>query len=498
MKWLLCVAVAFAATEIEVFRLIQYEHEGTLLGSQVASLNFLGAHYLNTKEIPRKMTLIHINELSLSTLSFVLSNKPSALLIIIDKSSPPDNLHELETHLGSSTYQFPIYFAYQTPSIISVYEELKEIPSDQSFNSDQLSFELKTNEKTPLRPLKLENLYGFVYEYSEQLPTVALVAYYDSFSVVPEMTKGMDRNGSGVIAILELAKIFHKLFAQSPPAFNLMLLLNSAGNLNFQGIKSWLDAEDPEIQSIAQNIVFALCLDTIGKDQEVNLHISRFHKPEETEVKRLYDSMNKTASLAKTQLNYVKKKVNMADPYIPWQHENFARKKIVGATFSHLPSPFSSNLDSSNILDDTFDSEALERNVRFLAESLSRFLYNLEDNKLILYDKQDLTSQESIETFKQQLANFTRFPTQLGVNSAFTKLLKQSLKESVGMNLTSQEFQLSEFTFYDSKVETLKVYKVKPPILDFYVFLGTLSYIAVLWALLKFCGNLRFAKQKKK
>ena len=46
--------------------------------------------------------------------------------------------------------------------------------------------------------------------------------------------------------------------------------------------------------------------------------------------------MNLTARLTETPLVYNKKKVNMADPYVPWAHEQFARKKIVSASLSHV------------------------------------------------------------------------------------------------------------------------------------------------------------------
>lgn len=52
-------------------------------------------------------------------------------------------------------------------------------------------------------------MYGFLYEYSEQLSTLALVTHYDSFSVVPELTQGGNNNISGVAAFFELARIFH-------------------------------------------------------------------------------------------------------------------------------------------------------------------------------------------------------------------------------------------------------------------------------------------------
>jgi len=53
---------------------------------------------------------------------------------------------------------------------------------------DELYFVVQTDEKQPLKKLVLQNMYGFLYEYSESLSTLALVTHYDSFSVVPDLT----------------------------------------------------------------------------------------------------------------------------------------------------------------------------------------------------------------------------------------------------------------------------------------------------------------------
>lgn len=96
-----------------------------------------------------------------------------------------------------------------------------------------MNFEVKTDEKYKQGRITLENMHGFIYEYSEALPTIAIVTYYDSFSIIPETTQGASDNLSGVAAFLELARIFNNLYNTSPPGYNLLFLLTSAGTLNF-------------------------------------------------------------------------------------------------------------------------------------------------------------------------------------------------------------------------------------------------------------------------
>eukprot|EP00358_Blepharisma_japonicum_P004020 CAMPEP_0202947132 /NCGR_PEP_ID=MMETSP1395-20130829/10848_1 /ASSEMBLY_ACC=CAM_ASM_000871 /TAXON_ID=5961 /ORGANISM="Blepharisma japonicum, Strain Stock R1072" /LENGTH=448 /DNA_ID=CAMNT_0049648179 /DNA_START=178 /DNA_END=1524 /DNA_ORIENTATION=+ len=435
--------------------------------------------------------MIHISNLSIESLETLLGHKPSAVLIILTQS-PPQGLKELENYLGTNSFPFPIYFTYETPEVMDIYNYLQQQKGDQGSDTDQLQFSLSTDEKPVAKGLTQENYYGFVYEYSEALPTIALVTYYDAFSIVPELSKGMDANGSGVITILELTKYFRKLFSTSPPAYNLLLVLTSTGTLNFQGLRNWLDSEDAELQQIIGNIKFALCLDTLGKGSDLTFHVSRFpSKENEADIAKLYADFNKTSSITGTGLNYMKKKINMADSFIPWQHENFAKKKVLSATLSHLPVASTSIIDRSSLYDnkENIDIDAIERNIRFIAESLTRFLYSRDDGNLVVYSKAELTSKESIGLWAEKLGNYTRFTTKLAPGAEFPKVLKETLNELTNSTFKVQKYPVTDYTLYNTKGENLSVYKVKPAILDLYIFLGIFGYIIVLWGVIKVFGS---------
>lgn len=57
---------------------------------------------------------------------------------------------------------------------------------------------------------------------------------------------GTDHNGSGVVAILELIRVFSRLYAdhRTQGSYNLLFILAGAGRQNFAGIKHWFRTID--------------------------------------------------------------------------------------------------------------------------------------------------------------------------------------------------------------------------------------------------------------
>ena len=101
-----------------------------------------------------------------------------------------------------------------------------------------------------------------------------------------------------------------------------------------------------------------------------------------------------------------------------------------------------------------------------------------------------------LEEFTKILSSNNRFPTKLIPGSKFTGILQQRLKD-LGVNFKGQKFTASEVTLYNSKNETLSVYKVKSAMLDLYLFIAILGYLALLWGVIKIFGKPFISKSKK-
>jgi len=143
----------------------------------------------------------------------------------------------------------------------------------------------------------------------------------------------MNTNGSGVVALLELMRILSKFYENYENVlksffnlfsrFDFLFILTSAGNLNYEGTQHFINNLD---SSIVKNIDFVLCLDSVGKYDELFLHISRYPKEVEESANRLYKIFNTTADNMNLELKYIRKKIYLQNKNVPWEHEQFTSK----------------------------------------------------------------------------------------------------------------------------------------------------------------------------
>jgi hypothetical protein len=106
------------------------------------------------------------------------------------------------------------------------------------------------------------------------VPTLAIVTYYDTFSVVPELPRlGLD--SAQVVAFFELLRLFARLYEnpRTQGRYNLLFVLTSGGSVNFDGARAWISQADSRL---LDNIELVLCLDAIGRtDSHFYMHSSR-------------------------------------------------------------------------------------------------------------------------------------------------------------------------------------------------------------------------------
>lgn len=217
--------------QIPVYKLTEYQYKGVHYGSLVSSFNLIGIHYKNFDEIARKIVVVHLYDLDLEILQTMLAYKPSGILIILEENDF-DKFKDIEIFLGTHKFVMPVYFTFRNPEIMKIYDKLQE---DHQPN---FKFVVKSKHGNDLiKPILLENFYGFINKYNSSLPIMLVTAHYDSFSIVPELSFGINSNLSGTICILEIIKFLKTYLPIENLNYNVMVLLTSGGSLNFNGLQ---------------------------------------------------------------------------------------------------------------------------------------------------------------------------------------------------------------------------------------------------------------------
>ena len=376
---------AQASFETDAFRLVQYSRNNENYGPQQSLLNLLAVAYPQTQggEIPGlavRCVLLRSSDASSSVISS-LKDKCGGIVILLSDSSRNSPLwREFEAWLLLQTFNIPVYYTNETPEWTQVYEDL----INSVFESEALAqlwpltnsyqVEVSAPSMKALPSVRLPTIQTLIPGSGEASKTFAIVAYYDSLSVAPSLASGADSNGSGMLALIEMARIFSSLYNRegSQGEYNLLFVVTSGARLNYQGTSHWIDQLDSRLRD---SIEYALCLDTIGKSEDLFFHVSKFAK--KPQVQKMYSLFNHTAAQKDMSLKFVQKKIDLDDESVYWQHEQFSKAKILGSTLSSLPAAVDprerlDSFDNSH----TFNVESFKKNVNFLAEALVHHLYN--------------------------------------------------------------------------------------------------------------------------
>ncbi|XP_063889266.1 BOS complex subunit NCLN-like [Scylla paramamosain] len=282
--------------------------------------------------------------------------------------------------------------------------------------------------------MTIANIQGKLsgYGVEEQLPTIAIVAHYDAFGAAPELAWGADSNGSGVVVLLELARILSRLYAspRTHPHLNLAFLLSGGGYINYQGSKRFLeDHLDASDSPLLSETYYTLCLDTLGSGDALRLHVSK--RPKETSPGHsFYQALEEEGSKAGLVVEMVHRKINLQEDTQAWEHEKYSMRRLPAFTLSRLQGPKTG--ERGSILDtrDTIDVAALTRNTEVVASALLRHIYNTSVDGI--FDNGLAVSEKSILSWLDLITSQPRSPQLLsGKNSPLVTTLHQILSRSV-------------------------------------------------------------------
>lgn len=505
-----------AASELDVHRLAQFELSGTLHGSKQAALT-MDARGPGASQVLRKTVVVKMAELSVAGFRELVSSGVGGLLILIPpglaglSAEAREAVLQLEEELVGGDLEIPVYFAEETEELVELYETLKSEGEGGEPSSSALAalmssisnsgYQLIVSAPTP-QPVKEQIVVsssGILPGSSgeDQLPTILVVAHYDAGAAAPSLAAGADSNGSGVSILLELARIFSSLYSGSRthPAYSLVFLLSGGGKLNYAGTKRWLEEHlDLDTTSdILSNVQYVLCLDSLGKERPLNLHVSKPPKDGSAGALFLENLRAVTSKLYPnlTQPEMVHKKINLADETLSWEHERFSIRRLPAFTLSHIASP---RTPERQTLLDTAASvsvPALQRNTRLVAEALACSLYPRMEKTGCTGDLFSGSLEPQEESLAGWLRLVTSFPRHASLlsdkNSDLVKSLTSALArytQDVSTVVGNPDRREPEFVLYDTASATMNVYRVKPAIFDLLLSIVIAAYLGVLYFLL--------------
>lgn len=509
---------AEAAHEFTVYRMQQYDLQGQPYGTRNAILN-TEARTVEAEVLSRRCVIMRLADFSYEEYQKALRQSAGAVVIILPKnmSAVPQDIvqqfMELEPEMLATETIVPVYFAVEDDELLSIYAQTLTSSSSQgSLSAAEVllhtatanGFQMVTSgaQSKAVSDWAITSLEGRLAGVGgEDLPTIVVVAHYDSFGVAPWLSYGADSNGSGVSMLLELARLFSKLYTykRTHAAYNLLFFASGGGKFNYQGTKRWLeDNLDHTDSSLLQdNVAFVLCLDTLGNGDSLHLHVSKPPKegsPQYSLLKEL--EMVVSSQYPEVKFSMVHKKINLADDMLAWEHERFGIRRLPAFTLSHLPSHRLAQRSSIMDVRPHVDVQKLSRNTKVVAEALARVIYNLTEKgapgDLQIFTEQ-MVQEEQLSAVVDWLTAQPRAAQLVDKDSSLVSTLEYHLGhylKDVKRHYVKADKRDPEFVFYDQLKQTMNAYRVKPAIFDLLLAVCIAAYLGMMYLAIQNFGVL--------
>lgn len=297
-------------------------------------------------------------------------------------------LTEVERLLIHANIPYPVYFGFEDEHVNAMMADIKKNDvTGQPATATTGGYKLVVAAPEPKKIASptIVNIQGWLPGLkadgdSSQLPTIAIVASYDTFGAAPALSVGSDSSGSAVVALLEIARLFSILYSnpKTRGRYNLLFALTSGGPYNYNGTHKWIHSLD---QRLRETIDYAICLNSIGSSgNELWLHVSK--PPANAYIKHIFEGFSSVSEDLGLKVGLKHKKINISNPRMAWEHEQFSRLRVTAATLSEL-SATPDFLEHTGGLSDNrnfIDEASISQTVKLVAESLARHIYVFVNN----------------------------------------------------------------------------------------------------------------------
>jgi hypothetical protein len=394
--------------------------------------------------------------------------------------------------IAQTELKIAIWFAVESEQVKPLYQNLELV-------NDQMTLVVESSEPTLIKKTELSNVQGLLTGLATassptsqdgedqsttgdvtKIPTIAITATWDSFASVPGLATGANSDASGVVALFHVARAISKLYsnARTQARYNVVFLLSSGSHLNYAGTRHWIDSSATG-SAVRDSLEWVLCLDGLAREGELFLHASR--PPKDPNAARLYDTFTAVAERHNIPFSVVQKKINIAESNAGWEHELFARRKILAATLSQHASPS----DRGGIFDSNnkkINMEAFSKNILFITEVITRLIYQQDLKAPSIASSPNTTlTQGWLNTLTKQPRMVPFMESKHGLVDYLETTLRQFAPDVSRQNFKPE----SDRIFYDAISATLTSYRTQPFTFDLALLAAILAFNAVFYTILK-------------
>uniref|UniRef100_A0A2K5P3U2 BOS complex subunit NCLN n=1 Tax=Cercocebus atys TaxID=9531 RepID=A0A2K5P3U2_CERAT len=467
---------ADAAHEFTVYRMQQYDLQGQPYGTRNAVLN-TEARTMAAEVLSRRCVLMRLLDFSYEQYQKALRQSAGAVVIILPRAMaavPQDVVRqfmEIEPEMLAMETIVPVYFAVEDEALLSIYEQTQAASASQGsasaaeggFRAHGYHMVSKSAGHSPavFPQGRLTGLGG------EDLPTIVIVAHYDAFGVAPWLSLGADSNGSGVSVLLELARLFSRLYTykRTHAAYNLLFFASGGGKFNYQGTKRWLEDNldhTGERPRVGVGVLQGWCCGEARREGWGPLPSP--HPPRQLQPASGQRGLRAVAAhqFPEVRFSMVHKRINLAEDVLAWEHERFAIRRLPAFTLSHLESHRDGQRSSIMDVRSRVDSKTLTRNT----------------NSVRLFQIQ----QEQLDSVMDWLTNQPRAAQLVDKDSTFLSTLEHHLSrylKDVKQHHVKADKRDPEFVFYDQLKQVMNAYRVKPAVFDLLLAVGIAAYLGM-------------------